>query len=66
MDGLEPGHGYTVTLNVDALRSMKWAPVTKDEILVDKLGPGSQIQDFPWSGTPLNFNVNEVDLHISE
>ncbi|KAI1280075.1 hypothetical protein F5Y07DRAFT_355800 [Xylaria sp. FL0933] len=67
VDGLEPGHKYSVGLNMEALRGCWWAPVTKDEILVDQRGEGSYVQDYPWNTeTPLEFNVNEATIDVLE
>ncbi|KAI0528436.1 hypothetical protein GGR58DRAFT_316640 [Xylaria digitata] len=67
VDGLEPGHSYSVSLNMEALRGCWWAPVTKDEILVDQRGEGSYIQDYPWNtDTALDFWVSEATVDILE
>ncbi|KAI1180321.1 hypothetical protein F4777DRAFT_310818 [Nemania sp. FL0916] len=65
VDGLEPGHTYSVTLNMDDLRKYWWAPVAKDEILVDRKGEGSYVQDYPWNlDTPLDFRVSEATIEV--
>ncbi|KAI1171947.1 hypothetical protein F4777DRAFT_563624 [Nemania sp. FL0916] len=65
VDGLEPGHTYSVGLNMESLRGMWWAPVTRDEILVDHRGKGSYIQEYPWNvDRPLDFRVAEAQIQI--
>ncbi|KAI8946390.1 hypothetical protein F4801DRAFT_71160 [Xylaria longipes] len=65
VDGLEPGHTYSVGLNMEALGGCWWAPVTRDEILVDHRGEGSYIQDYPWNTeTPLKFRVSEATMEV--
>ncbi|KAI0973365.1 hypothetical protein F4678DRAFT_426528 [Xylaria arbuscula] len=67
IDGLEPGHTYSVGLNMEALRGCWWAPVTKDEILVDQRGEGSYVQDYPWTTEiPLEFHVTEATIDVLE
>lgn len=66
VDGLEPGHRYLVGLNLQALKSCRWAPVSKDEVLVDQTGEGSYLQDYPWETMPLDFSVTEVVLRVLE
>ncbi|KAI1386019.1 uncharacterized protein F4822DRAFT_360463 [Hypoxylon trugodes] len=67
VDGLEPGHQYSVTLNMEGLRSCLWAPVSKDEILVDHRGEGSQVYDYAWNRemSP-DFHVNSALLNVLE
>ncbi|KAI1748408.1 hypothetical protein F4782DRAFT_542913 [Xylaria castorea] len=65
VDGLQPGHTYSVGLNVEALDGCRWASVTKDEILVDRRGKGSYIQDYPWNTeTSLDFHVREATMEV--
>ncbi|KAI0193454.1 hypothetical protein F4808DRAFT_475328 [Astrocystis sublimbata] len=67
VDGLEPGHTYSVGLNMESLRACWWAPVTKDEILVNQRGEGSYVQDYPWNkDTPLDFRVSEATIEVLE
>lgn len=67
VDGLEPGHEYEVGLNVDALRKIIWAPVLKDDILLEKgyEGPGDKLGDYPWvTDHPLDFVVHNTKLKL--
>ncbi|KAI0457390.1 hypothetical protein F5B21DRAFT_521225 [Xylaria acuta] len=65
VDSLQPGHTYSIGLNMEALGGCWWAPVMKDEILVDHGGEGSYIQDYPWNTeTPLDFYVSEATVEV--
>ncbi|KAI1737666.1 hypothetical protein F4680DRAFT_450631 [Xylaria scruposa] len=65
VDGLEPGHTYSVGLNMEALGRCWWAPATRDEILVDHKREGSYVQDYPWNTeTPLDFRVKEATMNV--
>jgi len=66
VDGLEPGHEYVVGLNEEALKRMWWAPVGKEEILVEGSAEGSYVQDYEWMKTPLNFHVKKVKLNVEQ
>lgn len=66
VDGLEPGHEYRVGLNMAALGKVTWAPVAKDEVLVDHADEGSYLQDYPWETQALDFDVNEATLTVLE
>ncbi|KAF2727137.1 hypothetical protein EJ04DRAFT_148180 [Polyplosphaeria fusca] len=64
VDGLEPGHRYTVGLDVEALGKMWWAPVDREEVLVDGNAEGSYVQDYVWEKTPLEFQISEGTLEV--
>ncbi|KAI2633036.1 hypothetical protein GGS26DRAFT_598016 [Hypomontagnella submonticulosa] len=68
VDGLEPGHEYEVSLNVEELRrSVMWAPVPKEDILLESgyRGPGRNLEDYAWiRDRPLNFRVGTVRVRI--
>jgi len=52
---------------MEGLNDSWWAPVTKDEILVDHKGEGSYLQDYPWNTEkPLNFHITEAVLDVLE
>ncbi|TRX88349.1 hypothetical protein FHL15_010787 [Xylaria flabelliformis] len=65
VDGLEPGHTYSVGLDMEALERYRWAPVTRDEILVDYWREGSYVLDYPWNTeTPLDFRVRDATMQV--
>lgn len=67
VDGLEPDHQYTIGLNAESLRGCRWAPVGKEEILVDDVGEGSYLGDYQgWQSLPLDFRVKEASLDVVE
>ena len=66
VDGLEPGHKYSIGLNKDALKRIWWAPVDRDEILVNGTAEGSYVQDYEWVKTPLQWSVSEATLAVEE
>lgn len=61
-----PGHKYSIGLKEDALKWVWWAPVDRDEILVDGTAEGSYIQDYEWSKTPLQWNISEAILAVED
>ncbi|KAI0550434.1 hypothetical protein F4679DRAFT_202431 [Xylaria curta] len=65
VDGLEPGHTYSVGLNMEDLGGCWWAPATRDDILVDHRGEESYVQDYSWyTETPLDFRVREAKIEV--
>ncbi|KAI8964212.1 hypothetical protein F5Y11DRAFT_113121 [Daldinia sp. FL1419] len=69
VDGLEPGHEYEISMNVEDLRKIMWAPVAKEEILFEKgyKGPGTGLMDYPWiNDQPIEFRVGTTKLKVLE
>ena len=66
VDGLEPGHRYSIGLNTEALAAAWWAPVFREEVLVEGEGKGSDVQDYPWDPTPLDFHISPAVLTVLE
>ncbi|XXG94977.1 Uracil-regulated protein 1 [Hypoxylon texense] len=69
VDGLEPGHEYEIGLNTEDLKSIMWAPVAKEDILLEEgyKGPGANLGDYPWiRDQPLDFRVGTTRLKVLE
>ena len=69
VDGLEPGQEYEVGLDQNALRSVRWVPVAKEDILLDRgyNGPGGNLDDYPWiTDRPVAFLVRKTRLKIAD
>ena len=66
VDGLESGHRYAVGLNKELIERIKWAPVRKEEILVDGSREGRYVQDYAWNSGGVEFCVKEGSLSIKE
>lgn len=78
VDGLMQGHEYDISLNMEPLRKIMWAPVPKDDILLESLGPGprpcsedfradgTRLSDYPWERKPLDFQVIGTRLRVLE
>ncbi|OTB12211.1 hypothetical protein K445DRAFT_369599 [Daldinia sp. EC12] len=69
VDGLEPGHEYEVGLNMEDLKGIMWAPVAKEDILLERgyKGPGAGLMDYPWvRDQPLEFRVRTTKIKVLE
>jgi hypothetical protein len=68
VEGLEPGHQYSIGLNLGSLAGCYWASVTKNEILVDDMGEGSALVDYPLGkkDSHLVYQVKEAKLNVVE
>jgi hypothetical protein len=66
VDGLKPGHQYTIGLDTTKLQGLRWAPVVRDEIPVDDTTKeGSGLSDYPWkTSPPIEFHVKDAALDI--
>ncbi|KAI0410790.1 hypothetical protein F5X98DRAFT_381426 [Xylaria grammica] len=66
VDGLEPGHTYSVDLCPHGLNLCEWAPVTADKILVDEW---SYVDEYPWTYSmdeerPLEFRTRGATIYV--
>lgn len=69
VDGLDPGHEYEIGLNTEDLKKVMWAPVAKEEILLEEgyKGPGANLGDYSWiKDQPLEFRVGTTRLKVLE
>jgi hypothetical protein len=68
VDGLEPGHRYSIGVDVEQLKKCLWAPATKEEILVDAREEGQYLTDYERlvRNRPLDAQYEEGFLDIEE
>ncbi|KAK6833125.1 hypothetical protein PG987_007819 [Apiospora arundinis] len=67
VDGLEPGHEYEVGFSEDDLRSIMWAPVHKQDILLENSDHGLEdnLESYPWiKDKPLDFVIHPANLKV--
>ena len=67
VDGLEPGHRYTISVAKASLMSLSWKRGTKDDILVDSESKDWNVSAVQWEESALDIEYGEaVDFLVEQ